>query len=103
MDTEQTFVSDQFKFAKQGAENLARQGGYKWTNWCKGNAGRHTAGFEREGEFWSFDFYWTPKEDLSILAKNIERMDYMVRVAMKEFSSLKLGALMRQVKETAVH
>ena len=97
------FVADQLKFAREGADNLARRNGYKWTNWLKSPGGRCKAGFEREGEFWSFDFYWTPKEELSVLAQNIERMNYMICMAMKEFSALKLGALMKQVSVEAVH
>lgn len=90
------FVSDQLKFARDGANNLARRNGYAWINWRKGSVGRFTAGFEREGQLWSFDFYWTPKEELTVLAENIERMDYMMQVAQKEFASLKMGALMKQ-------
>ncbi len=103
MQSPEAFIADQLKFAKEGADNLARRHGYRWTNWLKAPGGRCTAGFEREGQFWSFDFYWSKKEDLSVLAHNIERMDYMVRVAMKEFASLKLGAMMRQVSKEAVN
>lgn len=102
MQSAKSFIEDQLKFAKDGADNLARRSGYRWINWRKGKAGLCTAGFDREGKTWSFDFYWTPKEELSVLANNIERMDYMMRVSMKEFGALKMGAMMRQLGAGAV-
>lgn len=103
MNDAKQFIIDQLKFARQGAENLARRHGYRWIRWREGSMGRCTAGFDREGETWSFDFCWTPKEELSVLAENIERMDCMVQVAMKEFKSLKLGALTRQIGAEVAH
>jgi hypothetical protein len=103
MQSMKTFVSDQLKFAKQGAENLARMHHYRWINWRKGPRGRCTAGFEREGEVWSFDFYWTPKEPLEVLADKIEKMDYAMQIAMREFASLKLGAMMKQAGAEVAH
>lgn len=101
-DAKQFFI-DQLKFAKDGAHNLARRHGYKWVNWRKGPNGRCTAGFEREGALWSFDFYWTPQEELSVLARNIEEMDFKMRVSMKEFGALKLGRMMHQIKTETAH
>jgi uncharacterized protein YebE (UPF0316 family) len=103
MQTVKSFVADQLKLAKEGADNLARRHGYSWTAWLKRPNGRCTAAFEREGERWSLDFYWTPREDLSVLADNIEKMDHLMQVAMKEFGALKTGAFMRQVRESVIH
>lgn len=94
-------IRDQLKFAREGADNLAKRNGYMWTNWLKGKHGQCTAAFDRDGERWSLGFCWTPAQPLEELAKNIEQMDYCMRVAQKEFGALKAGALMRQAAESA--
>lgn len=96
------YIRDQLAFAKEGADNLAKRNGYQWTTWLKGREGRCTASFERDGERWSLAFTWTPKEELGVLAARIERMDHCMRVAMKEFGALKLGALMREASHHQV-
>lgn len=96
-------ISDQLKFAKEGADNLARRNGYEWVNWLKGTRGICTAGFEREGERWSLDFSWTPNEPLELLANKIEQMDYCMVACMKEFGALKLGAAMRHASEAGIN
>lgn len=93
-------IRDQLKFAREGAQNLAKRNGYQWIRWLERPNGRTTAAFERDGSRWSLDFYWTPKEDLGALAKYIEQMDFAMRVAMKEFGSVKLGQLMRAANES---
>lgn len=95
-------IRDQLKFAKEGADNLAKRNGYAWTHWLKGRNGQCTATFEREGHNWSLNFYWTPREELGVLANHIEAMDFNMRVAMKEFSALKLGNLVKNAAEMTV-
>jgi len=95
-------IRDQLKFAREGAQNLAKRNGYVWTSWLKGKQGECTAAFDREGARWSLSFYWTPREELSELATRIENMDWCMRVAMKEFGALKLRALINQTSEMAV-
>lgn len=92
-------IRDQLKFAKQGADNLAKRSGYYWHEWLKGPTGRCTAAFDREGKRWSLSFTWTTREELGELAKRIEHMDYLVCIAMKEFAALKLGAAVRDEVE----
>lgn len=95
-------IRDQLKFAKEGAGNLAKRSGYFWTEWLKGREGRCTAAFDRDGERWSLSFAWTPREELGVLAKRIEYMDHCMRISMKEFGALKLGAAMREAQEASV-
>jgi len=95
VDTNLQHIRDQLKFAKEGADNLAKRSGYYWHEWLSGPTGRCTAAFDREGERWSLAFAWTPKEELGVLAKRIEQMDFAMRTSIKEFASLKLGAMMR--------
>ena len=94
---------DQLKFAKEGANNLAKRNGYMWTSWLQGRQGRTTAAFDREGQRWSLDFFWTPSQPLEELAKNIEQMDFLIVTAMKEFGALKLGAMVRQASDVVAH
>jgi len=97
-------IRDQLRFAKEGAQNLAKRNGYTWTRWLERPNGRTTAAFEREGHRWSLDFYWTPKQDLGELAKYIEQMDHCMRASMKEFGALKLGQMMAALQnEGLVH
>lgn len=93
-------IRDQLRFAKEGADNLAKRAGYYWHEWLKGPRGICTAAFDREGQRWSLSFGWTRDEELGVLAKRIEKMDWTIRVAMKEFGALKLGAMMRDAAES---
>lgn len=88
-------LRDQLRFAKQGADNLAKRHGYQWAEWLNGRIGRCTAAFDRDGERWLLSFCWTPKQELGALADSIEKMDYCMMVAQKEFGALKAGAMMR--------
>lgn len=92
------YIRDQIAFAREGADNLARKHGYTWKQWLHGRRGVCQAGFERDGEFWSLSFTWTQKEELGILAKCIEEMDYCMRLAQKEFKALKLGAVTKELE-----
>lgn len=103
MQTTKQYVRDQLKFAKQGADNLARKHGYAWATWLHGPRGECTATFEREGKRWSLPFYWTAAEDLGVLATRIEEMDFCMRAAMTNFEALKLGAHMRMTGGEAVN
>lgn len=91
-------MRDQLLYAKQGADNLAKASGYMWTDWLHGREGKCTAAFDREGERWSLSFGWVKANGLGDLAKKIEAMDYYMKVCMKEFQALKLGALMRHME-----
>jgi hypothetical protein len=92
-------LRDQLKFAKEGADNLAKRSGYYWSDWLKAPNGKCTASFDREDKRWSLSFTWTPREELGELAKRIEHMDYLICIAMKEFAALKLGAAVRDEVE----
>lgn len=96
-------IRDQLKFAREGAQNLAKRNGYEWTRWLERPSGLTTASFEREGSRWSLSFQWTPAEELGVLAKRIEAMDHAMKIAMKEFGSLKAGQMMAQATEGMVH
>ena len=98
MQSQASYMRDQLKFAKEGAGNLAKAGGYLWTRWLEGKQGRCTAAFEREGQRWSLDMHWRRDEPLEALAERIEQMDFMMRVAMREFGALKLGAMAASAK-----
>lgn len=102
MNAAQIELRDQLRYAKEGADNLARASGYRWSRWLEGSSGRCTAAFDRDGQTWSLTFTWTPREQLGALANNIERMDFLMKLAMKEFGALKAGAMMREAAETGV-
>jgi hypothetical protein len=102
MQSAESYIRDQLKFAKEGADNLAKRSGYVWTSWLKGKQGQCTASFDRDGERWSLGFQWTRSEALEVLAERIEQLDWCMRVAMKEFGALKVGAMMAQATEMAV-
>ena len=99
MQTNKQYIRDQLAFAKQGAENLAKRNGYQRIEWLKAPNGKCSAAFDRDGERWSLSFTWTDKEELGALAERIEKMDFYMRLSMKEFGALKTGALMRQIGE----
>lgn len=94
-------MRDQLRYAKEGADNLAKRHGYMWTQWLKGRQGKCTAAFDRDGERWSLSFGWVQTMGLADLANRIEAMDYHMRICMKEFEALKLGATMRDVQGSA--
>lgn len=93
---------DQLKFAKQGADNLAKRHGYMWTQWLSGRGGKCTAAFDRDGQRWSLSFHWVPAEGLGELAHRIEAMDHYMQVSQREFGALVAGAAMREAADKMV-
>lgn len=97
---------DKLLRAKDFAAKLAARNGYRYTEWLKGRAGLCKAGFERDGEFWSLGFNWTLADGFDRLQHDIEKLDFMLTVAQREFASLKFGAAMKAAghsPQTAAH
>lgn len=95
----QIHFRDQIKLAHDYAHRAAKANNYKWSRWLN-EYGMCTAGFEREGSFWSLSFTWQPAEGLEQLKFHIDRMNYAMVACQKEFGAMKLGASMANAGHT---
>jgi hypothetical protein len=87
--------NDKLRRARKFAHDLAKRNHYRYEDWLKGRTGICKAGFERDGQFWSLAFQWSPREGFDALQHSIEKLDFALTIAQREFTALKFGAAMR--------
>lgn len=73
--------------AKETAEALAKQGGYRWEKWLEGPDGVCTAMLERGGRQWALSFKWTPADELRVLTGRVHNMDWCMRRSLQALDS----------------
>ena len=88
---------DKLLKARDFANKLGERNGYTYDAWLQGREGYCKAGFDREGQRWSLNFTWQPDEGFDALQLAIEKVDFALTVAQREFTALKFGAAMKAV------